>query len=45
MNMAISFYLIKGMAVGIEIVDLPDTSFLVIDLAILRVMIEFLPNE
>lgn len=45
MNLAISLYLIKGMAVGIEIVDLPDTTFLVIDLAILRVMIEFPPND
>jgi hypothetical protein len=45
MNIAISLYLIKGMAVGIEMVDLPDTSFLVIDLAIVRVMIEFLSND
>lgn len=41
MNLAISFYFIKGMAVGVELAQFEDGNVLVIDVLILRIMVDF----
>lgn len=41
MDFAISFYLIKGMAVGIELAQFEDGNVLVIDVFIVRIMVDF----
>lgn len=45
MEIGIQLYLIKGMSLGLEIVDLPESSFFVVDLLILRIMFEFSSND
>jgi len=45
MEIGIQLYLIKGMSVGLEIVELPESNFFVVDLFILRIMFEFRSDD